>query len=119
VVSRPAPHEEIREDAGLLGRVRRHVNVTVSLLVAALCVVLGFATGFWLLFRLAYVILIAIPLAWLWTREMAKGLEVQVQRTDQRVTQGQPIEGRVTIQSLINISEPTRPLYSSDAVFFF
>ena len=96
---RPVPHEEIREDVGFLGRVRRHVNVTITLFVAALCVVLGFATGFWLLFRLAYVILIAIPLAWLWPREMAKGLEVQVQRTDQRVTQGQPIEGRVTIRS--------------------
>ncbi|MGE3961037.1 MAG: DUF58 domain-containing protein [Dehalococcoidia bacterium] len=87
------------EERGLLDWLRRHVNVTVSLSVAILCIVVGFATGFWLLFRLAYVILIAIPLAWFWTREMAKGLEVEVHRTDQRVTQGQPIEGRVWIRS--------------------
>lgn len=78
---------------------RGHVNVTVTAFVAVLCIVVGFATGFWLLFRLAYVILIAIPLAWFWTREMAKGLDVEVRRTDQRVTQGQPIEGSVWIRS--------------------
>ena len=87
------------EDRSLLDRLRRHTNVTVTALVAVLCIIVGFATGFWLLFRLSYVILIAIPLAWFWTREMAKGLEVEVQRTDQRVTQGHPIEGRVWIRS--------------------
>lgn len=87
------------DDRSLVDRVRRHANVTVTALVAVLCIVVGFATGFWLLFRLAYVILIAIPLAWFWTREMAKGLEVEVKRTDQRVTQGHPIEGRVWIRS--------------------
>ncbi len=87
------------EGIGILGRMRRHINVTITLIVAALCIVLALGTGFWLLFRLAYVIIIAIPLAWLWTREMAKGLEVEVHRTDQRVTQGRPIEGRVTIRS--------------------
>ena len=87
------------EEHRLLDRLRRHTNVTVTALVAVLCIIVGFATGFWLLFRLSYVILIAIPLAWFWTREMAKGLEVEVQRTDQRVTQGHPIEGRVWIRS--------------------
>ena len=87
------------EEHRLLDRLRRHTNVTVTALVAVLCIIVGFATGFWLVFRLSYVILIAIPLAWFWTREMAKGLEVEVQRTDQRVTQGHPIEGRVWIRS--------------------
>ena len=83
----------------ILGRVRQHQNVTVTAVVAMLCVVVGFATGFWLLFRLAYVIAIAIPLAYFWTRAMSRGLDVQVQRTDQRVTQGQPIEGQIWIRS--------------------
>lgn len=87
------------DEGGLISRMRRHINVTVTAFVAVLCIVVGFATGFWLLFRLAYVILLAIPLAYLWTREMAKGLEVEVHRTDQRVTQGHPIEGRVWIRS--------------------
>ncbi|MEX2372506.1 MAG: DUF58 domain-containing protein, partial [Dehalococcoidia bacterium] len=83
----------------LLGWVRRHPNVSVAGSVALICVLVGFATGFWLLFRLAYVILVAIPLAYFWTRDMARGLEVEVHRTDQRVTQGQPIEGRIWVRS--------------------
>ncbi len=77
---------------------RRH-NVAVAVSVAVLCVAVGFATGFWLLFRVAYVIVIAMPLMYLWTRSMANGLEVEVQRTGQRVTQGQPLEGRIVARS--------------------
>jgi uncharacterized protein (DUF58 family) len=85
--------------AATLSWLRHHQNVSVTAGVALLCVVVGFATGFWLLFRLAYVIAVAIPLAYFWTREMARGLEVQVHRTDQRVTQGQPIEGNIWLRS--------------------
>ncbi|MCK9495722.1 MAG: DUF58 domain-containing protein [Dehalococcoidia bacterium] len=99
-MSRPTPVGTPSTDRGSAWAwMRSHVNVTVTAFVAVLCIVVGFATGFWLLFRLAYVILIAIPLAWFWTREMAKGLDVEVRRTDQRVTQGQPIEGSVWIRS--------------------
>ena len=48
---------------------KRHHNVAVTAGVAVLCVVVGFATGFWLLFRLSYVIALAILLAyhaWCW-----------------------------------------------------
>ena len=74
-------------------------NVAAACLVALLCVVLGFATGFWLLFRLAYVIFFAIPLVYLWTRSMIKGLEVEVVRRNERVSQGQHIEGRIVLRS--------------------
>lgn len=82
-----------------LDTVRRHQNVTVTAAVAVICFVMGFATGFWLLFRVAYVIVVAIPIAYFWTRTMANSLDVDVQRTDQRVTQGQPIEGQIWIRS--------------------
>ena len=38
------------------------MTVTVVVAVAVICVVVGFATGFWLLFRLAYVVAVAVPL---------------------------------------------------------
>ncbi|MDA0814975.1 MAG: DUF58 domain-containing protein [Chloroflexi bacterium] len=80
-------------------RIQEYPNVTVTAVVAVVCVVVGFATGFWLLFRLSYVILIAILLLYFWTRIMVRGLELEVERTDQRITQGQPIEGRIWIQT--------------------
>lgn len=83
----------------LIAAMRRRRNVSIALALALICSVLGFATGFWLLFRLAYLAALAIPLVYLWTRAMAGGLEVQVHRTTQRVTQGQPLEGRIIIAS--------------------
>jgi len=81
------------------GWIQRYPSVTVTSIVAGVCVLVGFATGFWLLFRVAYVIVLAIPLLYVWTRLMARGLTVEVERTDQRITQGQPIEGRIWIQT--------------------
>ena len=78
---------------------RRHFNVTLAVVLTVVCFVVAFATGFWLLFRLAYVTAFALPLLHFWTKAMVDGLEVEVQRTTQRVTQGQPIEGRITIRS--------------------
>ena len=74
-------------------------NVSLAAIVAIVCVVVGFATGFWLLFRIAYVIIFAIPLLYFWARAMADSLDVQVDRTSHRVTQGQPIEGHITVRS--------------------
>ncbi|MDA0269720.1 MAG: DUF58 domain-containing protein [Chloroflexi bacterium] len=82
-----------------IATVKRRHNVAIVSAVAVVCVVVGFATGFWLLFRLAYVVAVAVPLAYFWTRAMANGLEVEVHRTSQRVTQGQPLEGHLVIRS--------------------
>lgn len=67
--------------------------------VAVVCVVVGFATGFWLLFRLAYVIGFAIPLVYFWSRSMVRGLEVEVSRHAHRVSQGQALEGSIVVRS--------------------
>jgi uncharacterized protein (DUF58 family) len=89
-----------------MGRLRRlgarfgsRPNVAIALAVAAICVLTALATGFWLLFRLAYVIGLAIPLVYLWTRSMANGIDVDVVRRAHRVTQGRSIDGRVVIRS--------------------
>lgn len=89
----------MRRLLALVTSVRRHVNVTIAVTLACVCFVLGFASGFWLLFRLAYLVAFAVPLLYFWTRRMAGSLEVEAQRTTQRVTQGQPIEGQITVRS--------------------
>lgn len=78
---------------------RDHQHVTLAAATAAVCVLIGLATGFWLLFRVAYAAGIAIPLLYLWTRSMADGLEVEVTRRSHRVTQGQHLEGQVLVRS--------------------
>jgi uncharacterized protein (DUF58 family) len=100
-------------------------NILVAVTTALLCAFVGFATGFWLLFRLAYVVLFALPLLYFWTRSMADGLEADVQRTTQRVTQGQPLEGRVIVRShswlpkvWLEVEDPASiPGHSSQRVF--
>ena len=78
---------------------RRQHAVLLATALTVLCVLVGFATGFWLLFRLAYVVGLAVPLVYLWTRSMVGGLEVEVVRRTHRVSQGQPLEGRIVVRS--------------------
>jgi len=83
----------------LLTTARRSPNLALAAAVTVVCVVIAFATGFWLLFRLAYFVGLAIVLVYLWTRSMIRGLEVDVVRQSQHVTQGQAITGRIVLRS--------------------
>ncbi len=78
---------------------QRYPNVTAAVVVAVICFIGGFATGFWLLFRLAYLLVLVIPLVYLWTRSMIEDLDVEVIRRTQRVAQGQLVEGRIVLRS--------------------
>ena len=78
---------------------RRHHSVLLASGLTVVCVAVGFATGFWLLFRLAYVVGLAVPLVYFWSRSMVGGLEVEVVRRTHRVSQGQPLEGRIVVRS--------------------
>ncbi len=71
----------------------------MAVILVVVCILVGFATGFWLLFRVAYFVGLTIPLLYLWTRSMADSLEVEVIRQTHRVTQGQALEGRITVRS--------------------
>ena len=53
-------------------------NKLLSLLVVILLLswALAFATGFWLLFRLAYVLAFAVPLCYVWARFNVSDLDV-------------------------------------------
>ena len=85
--------------AWLTAAPRRRPNVTIAIVVALICIAIGVATGFWLLFRLSYVIFIGVPVLYLWNRSMIRNIEVDVLRRDRRVTRGSDLEGRVLIRS--------------------
>ncbi len=77
----------------------RRPNVAAAIAVALFTLAVASATGFWLLFRFAYLIAIAIPLLYFWNRSMIRGIEVEVRRRDQRVSRGRALHGRVIVRS--------------------
>ena len=85
--------------AKLIGLARRYPSAAIAVSLGVICAVLGIATGFWLLFRLSYIIAFAVPAFYWWTRSMSRGLEVEVTRRTHRVTQGQSLQGRIVIRS--------------------
>ena len=78
-------------------RVQRSVLIIVLLL--ALCVGFALATGFWLLFRLAYVLLAAVPLCYLWARFNISRLDVTAERRLDRAQVGQTTDERITVRN--------------------
>ena len=77
----------------------RHRALTVVAVLFVISVVSGFSTGFWLLFRLAYLIAVAVPIAYLWGRLNLRGLEVAVERMGDRLVEGQYAEERISVRS--------------------
>ncbi len=77
----------------------RNRSLTALSVIFVVALVCGFATGFWLLFRLAYVVLAAIPLSYLWARMNLRGLEVTVERRADRLQEGQATEDRITVRN--------------------
>jgi uncharacterized protein (DUF58 family) len=73
----------------------RSLTWFVILFIASLTV--AFATGFWLVARLANVILVAIPIAYIWGRLNLRGLEVEVERPNDRLQVGGTFEERITV----------------------
>lgn len=76
-----------------------HRTLTLVVLVLAVCVFIAMGTGFWLLFRLAYVIAFAIPvcyaIAWYNTRH----LEVSVDRRTDRGQVGQEAREMIDVRN--------------------
>jgi uncharacterized protein (DUF58 family) len=77
----------------------RSRTVPVVVVLFALCIIFAYATGFWLLFRLAYVLLIAVPLSYVWAKFNIRGLEVTVERLVDRAQVGQYAEERITLEN--------------------
>jgi uncharacterized protein (DUF58 family) len=77
----------------------RHRALTAASVIFVVALVCGFATGFWLLFRLAYVVVVAVPLSYLWARLNLWGLDVTVERRVDRLQEGQSTEDRITVRN--------------------
>ena len=74
---------------------RRSLTILTTLFFVALIVALS--NDFWLMSRLANVILIVIPLAYVWTRFNLNHLEVSVERPVDRLQEGNDFEERITV----------------------
>jgi len=77
----------------------RQRAVTLVVVLFLLCVIFAYATGFWLLFRLAYILLVVLPLCYCWARINVSGIEVEVTRLVDRAQVGQFAEERISIEN--------------------
>ncbi|WBL35233.1 hypothetical protein O0235_10590 [Tepidiforma flava] len=64
-------------------------TLALVLAILAVSVFVAFATGFWLLFRLVYIIALVLPLAWLYTWWNTRNLEAAADRRTARAQVGQ------------------------------
>ncbi|MBO40435.1 MAG: hypothetical protein CL729_02695 [Chloroflexi bacterium] len=78
---------------------RENIDPLLALLVAIICLAVSYATGFWTLFRLTYLICMAVPILWLWSRMSISKLEVEVDRDSRRISQGGFVTTSITIRS--------------------
>ena len=89
--------ETLRDGWEFFGR--KHLSLTIICTIFAVCMLAALATGYWLPTRLAYVILFGLPVAWLWARMNARGLQVTVERPVDRLQVGQEFYERITIKN--------------------
>jgi uncharacterized protein (DUF58 family) len=78
---------------------RRHSSLLAACAVSVAALVPAFATGFWLPFRLAYVILLALPVCFLWARLSLWGVHAEIERASDRLQQGQTFSERVFVEN--------------------
>lgn len=81
----------------LLSPERRTLTLVVTLL--AVCAFIAGGTGFWLLFRVTYVLLLAIPAAWLLAWYNTRHLEVSVERRTDRGQVGQEAQEVIEVRN--------------------
>lgn len=76
-------------------------NYNLSCVIAALiaAIVLAAVTGHWIFYRGAYVLGGLIPLCFFWARITSRGLEVEVERTTDRLQVGQETNSRLRLKS--------------------
>src|SRR5512141_2171269 len=87
-----------------LVRLYRHFFVTNRTLTAVgilsiVCTFIAISTGFWLTWRLIYVGLIGVPVAYVWSRLNLTALEVTPDRSTDRLQEGGRYNERITIRN--------------------
>lgn len=77
----------------------RHRSLTALSILVTVALVISFSNGFWLLARLANVILVALPIAFVWSWLNVRGLDVSVERPNDRLQVGDLFEERITVKN--------------------
>ncbi|MDO8617093.1 MAG: DUF58 domain-containing protein [Dehalococcoidia bacterium] len=77
----------------------RNHNLIFVLLALAVMGTMAAVTGHWLFYRTSYLLAGLVPLCFLWARVHARGLEVTVERAQDRLQVGQAAETRVRLKS--------------------
>jgi uncharacterized protein (DUF58 family) len=77
----------------------RNQNLVFVLLALVITGTLAAVTAHWLFYRAAYVIGGLIPLCFFWARVQARGLEVEVERPEDRLQVGQETETKLRLKS--------------------
>lgn len=75
----------------------RHRSFTVLTVLFVAALVIAFSTGFWLMARLANVILLVFPIAFVWSWLNLRGLDVSVERPNDRLQVGHQFDERITV----------------------
>jgi uncharacterized protein (DUF58 family) len=84
---------------GFLRSLARQKLIILLAVLVAISWTLAFGTGFWLLFRLAYVLVIAVPLCYLWARFNVANLQVEVTRLVDRAQVGQMADELIVVRN--------------------
>ncbi|OGO49353.1 MAG: hypothetical protein A2148_00125 [Chloroflexi bacterium RBG_16_68_14] len=71
--------------------------MTVLTVLFFVALIGAFSTGFWLVSRLANLIVVGVPIAYLWAWLNLRGLEVAVERPVDRLQEGNDFEERITV----------------------
>ena len=71
--------------------------LTAVSILFVVSLVVAFSSGFWLMSRLANVLLVLIPVAYVWARLNLRGLEVTVVRPVDRLQEGGYLETKITL----------------------
>lgn len=85
-------------------RLYRHLFITNRTLTAVgilsvVCTIIAISTGFWLTWRLIYVGLIGVPVAYVWSRLNLTALEITPDRSTDRLQEGGRFNERITIRN--------------------
>jgi uncharacterized protein (DUF58 family) len=74
-------------------------SLTAVVILWLACIVIALSTGFWLTWRLAYVAMIGVPIAYLWSRLNLNGITIVPDRSADRLQEGAVFEERITIKN--------------------
>jgi uncharacterized protein (DUF58 family) len=74
-------------------------TLTAVVLVFLFSAASAISTGFWLAWRLSYVALLGIPVACVWSRLNLHGIEIDADRSDDRLQEGGTYEERITVRN--------------------